>query len=93
MMLLLSVIVLQILFHSGQGLVRCNETVTKFQICHLAENYEQGWPIFKHGRPMMIANSITLFSLAEVNEDHSSISLNVLLTMYWNDARLTLKSK
>ena len=58
MMLLLSVIVLQILFHSGQGLVRCNETVTKFQICSLAENYEQGWPIFKHGRPMMIANSI-----------------------------------
>ena len=93
-MLLLSVILLQTaLFRSGQAaLPKCNEPVTKLRICSLVDNYEVGMPSLVSNQPVNVSNSVTLFSLAELNEDQSSISLTVLLAMVWNDTRLALKS-
>ena len=77
---------------TGQALTHCNETVKKLTMCSLVEVYEQGMPPLETDGPLMVINSVTLFSLAELNEDQSSISLTVLLAMVWNDTRLALKS-
>ena len=88
--LTLLVIVLQTLCHSGHALVSCNETVSKVRLCSLVPDYKQGLP--PAGKPLELLQSITLFSIAEINEDLSSMTLNVLLAMLWNDSRLSLKA-
>ena len=98
-MSLLSLLLLQNLFHFGQTLVSCNETVSELQLCNLLDSdYDGGMPdsiVQKSGerQPTLLKTSITLYSLAEFNEDQSTISLNVLLAMWWNDTRLTLLPK
>ena len=91
----ITLILLSVLFSVGNTeLISCNETVTKLRICSLVPNYEQGMPpapLMTKG-PTVVSNSITLFSLAEFNEDQSSVSLTVLIAMVWNDTRITLKS-
>ena len=91
-MLLLMVTFLPTLLHWGQALIHCNETVTKIRMCTLDSNYGNGRPPFKEGSPTMVKNSVTLFSLAQINEDQSTISLNVLLAFKWDDTRISLKS-
>ena len=77
---------------TSQALTHCNETVTKLTMCSLVDVYEQGMPPLETDGPLMVINSVTLFSLAELNEDQSSITLTVLLSLVWNDTRLTLQS-
>ena len=100
-MYLLFLLVLQNLFHFGQTLISCNETVLKLQLCTLVSDYEKGYPdsivhcpdgcqSHGHGQPTQIKTSITLFSLDEFNEDKSTISLKVLIALFWNDTRLSL---
>ena len=95
MILLVVLVLLQNLFDFGQPLlVSCNETVSKLQLCTLVSDYEQGVPdSVVHKQPTQVSNSVTLLSVAEFNEDQSTISLNVLLAMWWNDTRLTLIPK
>ena len=80
------------ILHLGQALIHCNETITKIRMCALDSNYGNGRPPFKNGSPTMVKNSVTLFSLAQINEDQSTISLNVLLAFKWDDTRISLKS-
>ena len=92
---LFSLLLLQNWFHFGQTLVNCNETVSELQLCSHVFDYDGGMPdsiVQQSGerQPTLLKTSITLYSLAEFNEDQSTISLNVLLAMAWNDTRLSL---
>ena len=95
-MSLLSLLLLQNLFHFGQTLVSCNETVSELQLCTLVSAYDEGTPdviLQTSGQPTQVISSVTLFSVAEFNEDQRTITLNVLLSFWWNDTRLTLTPK
>ena len=91
-MLLLYILLLQNVFHVGQSLVSCNEseTVSVVQLCTLVPYYDVGVP---SEPPARIDPLVTLFSVTELNEDQRTISLNVLLSFWWNDTRLTLTPK
>ena len=96
-MSLLFLLVLQMLFHFGQTLFSCNETASKLQLCSLVSIYEKGKAAivtdYNNVTAARIDSSITLFSLDEFNEQQSTISLNVLLALWWNDTRLSLSPK
>ena len=92
MILLVVLVLLQNLFDFGQPLlVSCNETVSKLQLCTLVSDYEQGVPdSVVHKQPTQVSNSVTLLSVAEFNEDQSTILLDLVLWLGWNDSRLSL---
>ena len=93
-MSLFFLLILTNLFYFGQTLISCNETVVKCQLCSLVPDYEKGKPQLLseqiNGYQVRIASSVSLFSLDEFNIEQGSISLNVLLALWWNDTRLTL---
>ena len=95
MSLLSVLLLLQNLFHFGQPLASCDETVTALQLCNLLDtDYDRGQPdSVVHKSATRMNTSITLFSVTEMNEDQSTISMNVLLAMWWNDTRLSLIPK
>ena len=78
----------------SQALISCNETVTsRPQICLVDQpNYKNFWPDWKNGQPMILNTSINLVSIAEFDDDDSTILLNLVVTISWNDTRVTLKS-
>ena len=78
-------------FNIVTSLVFCNETVTKLQICQLGE-HDKGQPPWKPGQPLRPLESMTIFSVAEFNEAQNTISLDILLSVWWNDTRISLKS-
>ena len=78
-------------FNIVTSLVFCNETVAKLQICQLGE-HDKGQPPWKPDQPLRPLESMTIFSVAEFNEAQNTISLDILLSVWWNDTRITLKS-
>ena len=77
----------------AHSLKLCNETVTKLQICRFGE-YDKGLPINgKVDKPWDdILESVTIFSVSELDENQNTISLDILLATWWQDRRITLKS-
>ena len=100
MSLLFLLLVYPNLFHFGQGLVNCNKTVSEIQLCTLVSDYDQGMPDssvhcpdgcpLPDGQPTQIKTSVTLFSVAEFNDDQNTMTLKILLFTWWNDTRLSL---
>ena len=41
---------------------------------------------------MKLSSSVTVFKIASVDEQHYTITLNLLLSIIWKDTRLTLES-
>ena len=41
---------------------------------------------------MELVPVVNLVSIAEFDEDHSTILLNLVVTLYWKDTRIALKS-
>ena len=90
----LDIIVLIAFLKISEALNNCNQTVTKLQLCTIDEAYDKGTTGWKQlGHPITLNTSITVFNIAEFNEDNNMITLNVLLSVAWNDYRITLKSK
>ena len=50
------------------------------------------WPDWKPEKPMELAPVVNLVSIAEFDENHSTILLNLVVTLYWKDTRIALKS-
>ena len=50
------------------------------------------WPDWKPGKPMELVPIVNVVSIAEFDENHSTILLNLVVTLYWKDTRITLKS-
>ena len=77
----------------GQSLIQCNKNVTKEQLCSLFDQYEKGTSDLKiTGKPMIIKSSVTMLKIAELDQNKNTITLNVLLSIWWNDTRITIES-
>ena len=77
----------------GQALIQCNKNTTKEQLCSLYDKYEKGTSDLKiTGKPMSIKSSVTMLKIAELDQNKNTITLNVLLSIWWNDTRITIES-
>ena len=77
----------------SQALIQCKKKVTKEQLCSLYDKYEKSrsdWKIT--GKPMSIKSSVTMLKIAELDQNKNTITLNVLLSIFWNDTRITIES-
>ena len=94
MLLILLNIFLLALVKPGQALVSCNtKNVTKTQLCTMDENNIDihDYPDTKDdGEPMEITTALTLISIAEINSEQNTISLNIILSLFWNDSRISM---
>ena len=76
-----------------QALIQCNKNATKEQLCSLYDKYQKGksdWTIT--GKPMSIKSSVTMLKIAELDQNKNTITLNILLSIFWNDTRITIES-
>ena len=77
----------------GQALTQCNKNATKEQLCSLYDKYEKGTSDVKiTGKPMSIKSSVTMLKIAELDQNKNTITLNILLSIFWNDTRITIES-
>ena len=89
-MALFSFIIASLCFlNTAQALVRCNGNVTKLQLCSLVPDYNKG---MSGGKPLRLAASVTVFKISELDENQHTISINLLLSVWWYDTRLTIES-
>ena len=87
------VLFLAVVIKTSKALVKCNGTVTKLQLCSLAEKYDKGSPKTCKGcDPLKVSTSVTVFKIAELDENKNTITLNALLSVWWNDTRITLET-
>ena len=76
-----------------QALVKCNGTVSQLQLCSLTGKYNKGVPPgCKDCGPMVLYPSVTIFKISELDEEHNTITMNVLISAVWNDTRVTLET-
>ena len=75
------------------GLFNCNETVSILQICKLDPFYAPGKPAWNENDPPLQAEQIiTIFNIVEFDVVQSTLTLNLILSISWNDSRLSLIS-
>ena len=87
------VIFLAVFLKTSKALVKCNGTVKKLQLCFLAEKYDKGTPFPCKGcDPLKVSTSVTVLKIAELDENKNTITLNALLSVWWNDTRITLET-
>ena len=101
-MYLVLTLMVQFLIKLGQALISCSEkNVTQLQLCSV-ENFGEeneyhnlyGYPDIKSvGDPMLVNTALTLISIAEFNDEQSTILLNVILSLDWNDTRISMIPK
>ena len=92
-MKLIFVISLAFVIRTSKALVKCDGGMTKLKLCSLVEKYDKGVPLeCKHCDPLEMRSSITVFKIAELDEDQDTITLDLLLSVSWNDTRLTLET-
>ena len=92
-MYLKCILVLLFSIRSTTALVKCNGTVSKLQLCFLDDKYDKGYPPGNGvPEPMKMISSVTVFKIAELDENKNTITLNALLSVWWNDTRVTLET-
>ena len=86
-------------FVAGQSdLISCDQPVIGKQLCKV--NKTMGniviilLPDFAEdfGTPMKISSVLVIDSIPEFNENEGTITINVMLKLFWNDTRITIKS-
>ena len=86
-------LLLSVVSVSNGSLVKCNGKVLKIQLCNLESNeYEKGIPPWTPGNPMILKSSVSVYKIADFNEEENTITLNFLLSVVWYDTRLSLES-
>ena len=65
------------------------------QLCSIHDNYNKrtenrGWEDFEF--PMTVKSSVTLFDIAEINENKNTVTLQLLLKIVWYDVILRLET-
>ena len=91
-MSLIFLIFLLFVVRFSNALVKCNGKVSKIQLCSLQnDEYDEGIPPWSPGNPMILNSYITVYKIAELNEEENTITLNFLLSVVWYDTRLSLE--
>ena len=92
-MYLKCILVLLFSIRSTTALVKCNGTVSKLQLCFINDKYDKGYtPGNGVPEPMKMLSSVTVFKIAELDENQNTLTLNLLLSVVWNDSRITLET-
>ena len=94
-MLLKLLLILLTCIKTYQALVRCNENVTKLQLCSLHENYNKGLVgtgLEGFEFPLTVNSSITLLDISDFNENRNTISIDLMLSILWFDVSITVES-
>ena len=90
---LMFVISLVFVIKTSKALVKCDGAVTELQLCSLVEKYDKGVPLeCKECGPLKIQSSVTILKFAELDENQNTITLDLLLSVSWNDTRITLET-
>ena len=75
------------------ALATCNDgSVETLQLCTLDAEYDNGVPVYKPGYPATLISRITVYKIAEFDESKNTITINFILSVIWQDTRLTLES-
>ena len=88
-------IILLSFLRNVQALPKCNGTVSKLQLCSIHDNYNKqfvnrGWENFQF--PLTVKSSVTLFDIAEIDENKNTVTLQLLLKIFWHDVTLSLET-
>ena len=76
-----------------QSLNICNQTVSKLQICSLDPEYNKGSTDYLfNNQKMKMDTRFAVNSIAEFDQNHKHITLDLILSTTWNDSRLTIES-
>ena len=79
-------------------MVRCNGTVTKQQLCFIGEEYDKSFLIPEGGfealekQAAKIWSSVEVLEISEFDENRQTITLDLVLSIWWYDPRLTIES-
>ena len=77
----------------SQAILECNKTVTKLQLCSVKTDYNSRSTGSKLlGQPLVVNTAVNVFKIAQLDENFNTITLNVLLSVVWNDTRILLES-
>ena len=75
----------------ARALVSCNDTdVLKVQLCSVRPHSPSHPDIVTPGQKMILEMSLNLISVAEFNDDESTILINIIFGIFWNDTRISL---
>ena len=74
----------------ARALVSCNDTVSKVQLCSVRPHSPSHPDIVTSGQKMILEMSLNLISVAEFNDDESTILINIIFGIFWNDTRISL---
>ena len=75
----------------ARALVSCNDTeILKVQLCSVRPHSPSHPDIVTPGQKMILEMSLNLISVAEFNDDESTILINIILGIFWNDTRVSL---
>ena len=93
------IVLLYVVRFNNALLEKCNGKVLKVQLCNLQNDeynegiteYNKGVPSWSPGNPMILYSYITVYKIAELNEEENTITLNFLLSVVWYDTRLSLE--
>ena len=79
-----------------QGLVQCNGTVTKLQLCSLEADYNAGstgtGTIAWGGYPLPVKTAINVLKIAQFDENQNTITLNIPVIWKPTSAQLRVGS-
>ena len=85
-------LILFLLISSAVGLEPCsNNSNANPKICYLNKDPPLLKPEgYNSVSPTIVSQSVTLYSIGDFDELKSTITLNFLLTVFWNDSRLSM---
>ena len=94
------IVLLYVVRFNNALLEKCNGKVSKVQLCNLQNDeynegiteYNKGVPSWSPGNPMILKSSVTVYKIAEFNEEENTITIDFLLSAIWHDTRLSLES-
>ena len=76
---------------STTALIGCNKSITKLQLCSEKPHNPDFPDDLGIQKPMDLKMTLNLISMAEFNDDESTILVNIILGLFWNDTRITLE--
>lgn len=83
-------------FGGISALSSCNEPVDALKLCTNHHQYDRGaspmYQLSKTKQPTPIGSSLTILAVSEFSEDEGTVTLELLISVWWNDSRLSLKS-
>ena len=76
-----------------KALIGCNRNVTRLQLCSLEPTYQKGFSrTDNQGEPLKIWSSVHVKEIAELDQHRHTLTLDLVLSIWWYDTRITLES-